>query len=172
MKLAPDGRLAAISPAPYFSGMGAHEHLEHEGRDLADAAQLALEKSGEQWTAMRAKVFDALAGFSKPASAYDIAEALSKSENRRVAANSIYRILDLFVGSNLARRVESANAYIVNAHPDCLHDCIFLVCDACGRTDHIDDDRITNSVRKSASAAGFSPERPVIEVRGKCADCI
>ena len=84
---------------------------------------------------MRAAVFDALAGFNQPASAYDIAEAVSKSQGRRVAANSVYRILDLFVGANLARRVESANAYVANAHPDCLHDCIFLICDNCGQTD-------------------------------------
>jgi hypothetical protein len=64
---------------------------------------------------MRERVFEALAAFEKPASAYDIAEAVSKIEGRRVAANSVYRILDLFVGSNLARRVESANAYIANA---------------------------------------------------------
>src|SRR5215470_10349611 len=105
----------------------------YEGRPLAEAAQGALERSGEQWTPMRAAVFGALSGFSQPASAYDIAEAVSKSEGRRVAANSVYRILDLFVGANLARRVESANAYMANTHPDCLHDCIFLVCDTCGQ---------------------------------------
>src|ERR1044071_2585348 len=110
-----------------------HDHQEHGGHDLTRAAQETLEKSGEQWTAMRERVFEALASFEKPASAYDIAEAVSKAEGRRVAANSIYRILDLFVGSNLARRVESANAYMANTHPDCLHDCIFLVCDKCGQ---------------------------------------
>jgi Fur family zinc uptake transcriptional regulator len=151
--------------------MAAHHHHEHSGKALSRAAQTTLEKAGEQWTAMRASVFDALAGFDKPASAYDIAEAGAKAEDRRVAANSVYRILDLFVGANLARRVESSNAYIANAHPDCLHDCIFLVCDVCGQTVHIDDDRITREVRHAAEAAGFSPERPVIEVRGKCADC-
>ncbi|MEZ0241918.1 MAG: Fur family transcriptional regulator [Sphingomonas sp.] len=151
--------------------MGHHDHHEHQGRDLTRAAQTTLEKSGEQWTAMRERVFEALAGFDKPASAYDIAEAVSKIEGRRVAANSVYRILDLFVGSNLARRVESANAYVANAHPDCLHDCIFLVCDTCGQTTHIDDDAITKSVRSAASGTGFQPVRPVIEVRGKCADC-
>ena len=150
----------------------AHEHLEPQGAALAVAAQATLEKSGEQWTTMRASVFRALAGFAKPASAYDIADAVSKSEGRRVAANSIYRILDLFVGANLARRVESANAYIANAHPDCLHDCIFLVCDACGQTTHLDDDTITRGVRNAARAAGFSPVRPVIEVRGTCAACV
>lgn len=151
--------------------MATHHHTEPQGADLALAAQATLERSGEQWTAMRANIFRALAGFDKPASAYDIAEAVSKAEGRRVAANSVYRILDLFVGANLARRVESSNAYIANAHPDCLHDCIFLVCDTCGQTTHLDDDRITKGVRSAAEAEGFSPVRPVIEVRGKCADC-
>ena len=149
----------------------AHDHREHHGADLTRAAQATLEGSGEQWTPMRQSVFAALAGFDKPASAYDIAEALSKAEGRRVAANSVYRILDLFVGANLARRVESANAYVANAHPDCIHDCIFLVCDACGQTTHLDDDRVTRGVRHAAEAAGFSPVRPVIEVRGRCAAC-
>ena len=130
-----------------------------------------MERSGEQWTAMRAAIFDALASFDKPASAYDIADKVSKDQGRRVAANSVYRILDLFVGSNLARRVESANAYIANDHPDCLHDCIFLICDYCGQTTHIDDDSLSSGVRAAAVKAGFSPDRPVIEVRGRCSEC-
>jgi Fur family zinc uptake transcriptional regulator len=151
--------------------MAAHQHHEHQGKELATAAQAALERSGEQWTPMRASIFQALSGFDRPASAYDIAEAVSRTEGRRVAANSVYRILDVFVQANLARRLESANAYVVNAHPDCLHDCIFLVCDSCGQATHLDDDIITRTVRSRASDAGFSPERPVIEVRGKCAEC-
>ena len=130
-----------------------------------------MEKSGEQWTQMRSAVFEALASFDKPASAYDIAEAVSIAQGRRVAANSVYRILDLFVGANVAMRVESANAYLANSHPGCLHDCIFLVCDACGQTTHIDDDKLTRAIRGAASDTGFSPVRPVIEVRGKCAAC-
>jgi Fur family zinc uptake transcriptional regulator len=151
--------------------MGAHHHQHHEGDSLVGAAQTALERAGEQWTAMRQSVFEAIAGFDRPASAYDIAEEVSKREGRRVAANSVYRILDLFVGANLVRRVESANAYVANEHPDCLHDCIFLVCDACGQTTHIDDDSVASKVRGAASATGFAPVRPVIEVHGRCQDC-
>jgi len=143
----------------------------HAGESLRTAARERLVETGEQWTDMRAAVFDALAGFKQPASAYDIAEAVSKSQERRVAANSVYRILDLFVGANLARRVESANAYVANAHPGCLHDCIFLICDNCGQTVHIDDDSLSGGVREAAESAGFSSARPVIEVRGKCGDC-
>ena len=114
---------------------------------------------------------DDVAGFENPASAYDIAEAVSKAQDRRVAANSVYRILDVFVGANLARRVECSNAYVANAHPECLHDCIFLICDQCGQTVHIDDDKLTSGVRDAAEDAGFSAPRPVIEVRGTCGDC-
>ncbi len=151
--------------------MAKHDHTHHHGPDLAEAAQTALLKSGEQWTEMRAQIFSALAETGKPASAYDIADAVSRNRGRRVAPNSVYRILDLFVAKNLALRVESANAYMANAHPDCVHDCIFLVCDRCGQTQHIDDDSIAKGVRNVAHDAGFTPIRPVIEVRGTCAAC-
>jgi len=151
--------------------MAQHDHKLHEGESLRAAARDRLTREGEQWTGMRAAVFDALAGFDKPASAYDIAEEVSKAQGRRVAANSVYRILDLFVGANLARRVESANAYVANQHPACLHDCIFLICDTCGQAVHIDDDKLTSGVRAAAKSAGFSAPRPVIEVRGTCGDC-
>jgi Fur family zinc uptake transcriptional regulator len=154
-----------------MQAMAEHDHKLYEGDSLRNAARDRLTHEGEQWTEMRAAVFDALAGFDKPASAYDIAEQVSKSQGRRVAANSVYRILDLFVGANLARRVESANAYVANQHPACLHDCIFLICDTCGQAVHIDDDSLTKGVRAAAQEAGFSAPRPVIEVRGTCGDC-
>ena len=151
--------------------MGAHQHHLHEGESLKTAARERLTSRGEQWTDMRASVFEALASFDRPASAYDIAEAVSNRQGRRVAANSVYRILDLFVGANLARRVESENAYVANDHPDCLHDCIFLICDNCGQAKHIDDDSLSGGVREVARKAGFSHARPVIEVRGRCGEC-
>lgn len=148
-----------------------HHHQEPTGDGLADAARTTLEARNEQWTPMRAAIFDALAAEDKPASAYDIADTVSKMRGKRVAPNSVYRILDLFVANNIAMRVESANAYIANAHPGCHHDCIFLVCDTCGQVTHIDDDPITGSLRSAAEKAGFMPVRPVIEVRGTCSAC-
>ena len=136
--------------------MASHNHTLHHGESLTEAARTALLRAGEQWTEMRSTVFGVLSGFDKPASAYDIADAVSKVRGKRVAANSVYRILDIFVAANLARRVETANAYIANAHPDCLHDCIFLVCDACGQTTHLDDDVLSSGVRAAATNAGSS----------------
>lgn len=152
-------------------GQHRHQHVEATGESLAGEAQYTLEQQGEQWTEMRAAIFDVLAGFDKPASAYDIADLVSQRRGKRVAPNSVYRILDLFVKSNLAMRVESANAYIANAHPGCVHDCIFLVCGQCGEATHVDDDHLSQSVRKVARDHGFSPERPVMEVLGLCSKC-
>ena len=147
------------------------QHRELAGAPLAAAAQTALIAAGEQWTAMRGAVFAALAGYERPASAYDVAESVSAAQGKRVAANSVYRILDLFVRTNLARRVESANAYLANVHPGCRHDCIFLICDACGRATHVDDDALTGALVDAAHKAGFADIRPVVELRGRCGDC-
>lgn len=149
----------------------AHGHHEHSGESLKDAARDVLIAAGEQWTEMRSDVFSSLAGRETPASAYDLAESVSALRGKRVAPNSVYRILDLFVRTNLARRVESANAYIANSHPGCRHDCIFLICDACGQVVHIDDDALTGALIKAARDNGFADVRPVVELRGLCAQC-
>lgn len=148
-----------------------HHHHEHSGLGLIDAARSALIDSGELWTDMRSDVFEALSRQERPVSAYDVAEDVSRVRGRRVAANSVYRILDLFVRTNLARRVESANAYVANSHPGCRHDCIFLICDSCGKAVHIDDDALTGALVSAARGAGFADVRPVVELRGHCADC-
>lgn len=148
-----------------------HDHHEHSGDTLVAEARNALVEAGEQWTEMRADVFAALAGRERPASAYDLAENVSALRGKRVAPNSVYRILDLFVRTNLARRVESVNAYVANSHPGCQHDCIFLICDSCGQAVHIDDDKLTGALVSAARGAGFADVRPVVELRGICADC-
>lgn len=148
-----------------------HGHREHSGASLTAAARDALTASGEQWTAMRADIFNELACHDRPASAYDIAESLSARRGKRVAPNSVYRILDLFVANNLANRIESANAYLVNTHPGCRHDCIFVICDDCGSARHLDDDRVTGALREAGQGAGFANIRPVVELRGLCGDC-
>ena len=155
----------------YLQSMGEHNHQLHKGEALAKEAQRVLTEAGQQWTDMRAEVYAALDGFGRPASAYDVADAVTKSRGKTVVANSIYRILDLFVASNLAIRIESANAFITNPHPDCAHNCVFLICDDCGCITHIDDDTLSDSVIKLAKTSGFNPRRPIIEVRGTCGSC-
>lgn len=148
-----------------------HSLEELSGEQLVDAARRALIASGEQWTSMREAVYVELARFERPTSAYDIADCLSEVRGKRVAPNSIYRILDVFVSNGLAVRIESSNAYLVNSHPGHGHDCIFLVCEECGEASHVDDRAVSDSVRALIGRKDFRCDQPVLEIRGVCSHC-
>ena len=147
------------------------EHDDAKPDRLRAKAKEAFEAAGEQWTQMREAVFLELARHHGPTSAYQIADDLSKARGKRVAPNSIYRILDLFVDKSLAVKIESANAFLFNSHPGEDHDCVFLVCDACGSASHVDSEEMGRSLRAIADSQNFRPDRPVLEIRGICAQC-
>lgn len=148
-----------------------HSLEEFTGEQLVAAARKALIASGEQWTSMREAVFIELSRFERPTSAYDIADRLSAARGKRVAPNSIYRILDVFVANGLAVRIESSNAYLVNSHPGHGHDCIFLVCEECGEASHVDDTEVSRAVRALIRRQKFQSDQPVLEIRGVCRQC-
>jgi Fur family transcriptional regulator, zinc uptake regulator len=148
----------------------AHAH-SHTPADQTEAAQAVFEAAGEQWTDIRAVVYDVIVEADAPLSAYEIADRMSARLARRLAPNTVYRILDLFQAHNIVSRIESKNAYVACAHPDAKEDCIFLVCERCGTTTHRDDIEIGAKVREVASLSGFAPRHPVIEVHGLCASC-
>jgi Fur family zinc uptake transcriptional regulator len=149
-----------------------HTHLlERTPAALGVAAGETLVSRGAAWTDLRSCVFDVLAAEAAPMSAYDVADAVSHRLGRRIAANSIYRILDLFVTHDLAKRIESRNAFVANVHPECRHDCIFLICEDCGAISHLDDDALAAEMRARAAATGFAPARPVLELLGRCGSC-
>ncbi|MCS6985995.1 MAG: transcriptional repressor [Sphingomonadaceae bacterium] len=148
-----------------------HAHPAPGSHELVEAARATLAAGGVQWTELRAQIFAVLVESAHAVSAYDVSEQVSFRMGRRIAANSVYRILDLFVTHNLAKRVESRNAYVANVHPACRHDCIFLVCEACGGIEHLDDDRLGAEMRARAADLGFLAKRPALELIGQCRRC-
>jgi Fur family zinc uptake transcriptional regulator len=151
--------------------MVAHRHHAPGSEEHERAAAAAMEAAGVAWTDLRATVFAELAQAGRPVSAYDMSDQVSARLGRRIAANSVYRILDLFVLHNLAMRVESRNAYVANTHPGCRHGCVFLVCEECGSIGHIDDDAAAERVGADAAGLGFTVRRTVIELMGLCQAC-
>lgn len=149
----------------------AQGHWAPGSKELNEAARTHLIAQGEQWTELRASVFEVVAEDGEPITAYDAADRVSTLSGRRIAVNSVYRILDLFLANNLVKRIESRNAYLANTHPGCLHDCIFLICEACGQIGHLDDDHLAADMRKLAEGAGFSPRQAVLELIGLCDKC-
>ena len=83
---------------------------------------------------------------------YDIAEKVS-ARRRRVAATAS---TDLDCSrANLARRVETSNAYVANVHSHCLHAAL-LICDSCGHTS-IATTTASKGRRAAAQATGSRP---------------
>ncbi|WP_448582891.1 Fur family transcriptional regulator [Thermaurantiacus sp.] len=148
-----------------------HQHPHPGAEGLQLAASSTFTGQGIAWTALRAAIFQSLAEAKRPLSAYEVSDAVSQQLGRRIAANSVYRILDLFVAYNLAKRIESRNAYVANIHPECQHDCIFLICSCCGAIDHLDDDQLAKAMRTHATSRGFIASRTVLELEGLCRRC-
>jgi Fur family transcriptional regulator, zinc uptake regulator len=143
----------------------------HTPAQMMAAAKAICEAGGEQWTDLRATIYKTVASSRKPMSAYDLADQLSRDLNRRIAPNTVYRILDLLVALKLVTRVESRNAFIACQHPDAHHDCVLFVCSSCNEAFEAEDNRILGVVNEVANKVGFEAKRPVVEIHGVCSNC-
>lgn len=153
--------------------MTTHDHTHHNQHvhTSTTSAQHVFESAGGHWTVMRKAVFEAVSPEGAPRTAYEITDKVSSVLGRKIGANTIYRILELFIEHNLVSRIESQNTYVACDHPQSQADCIFLVCSDCGQTTHLDDHITSGQVRALAIAAGFTPDRMVIEANGRCMGC-
>ena len=152
-----------------------HKHHEHEGEDLAVAARRSLEAAGEQWTEMRESIFAALAEIEKPASAYDIADSVSRKRGKRVAPNSVYRILDFLASERLVHRIKTTNKFIACSHISCNHEhkaWQFLICQNCDKVEEVDLEKsILNKITDAIQEVGFQVAGRQFELEGVCSDC-
>ncbi len=134
------------------------------------AADRLCARQAARLTELRRRVLELIWRSHEPVGAYALLERLGQ-ERGRVAPPTVYRALDFLIAHGLVHRIASLNAYIGCTHPDRDHIGQFLVCSECGSTAELDDRRITHVIRSTAEAAGFSVERPVIELAGRCPYC-
>ncbi|MGI9508928.1 MAG: Fur family transcriptional regulator [Geminicoccaceae bacterium] len=126
---------------------------------------------GLRLTPLRRDLLEMLALAQKPLGTYDIAERHGTQLERRAAPTIACRGLDFLVDIGLVTRLESQNAYVLCAYPDCLHDCMFLVCTSCDWVEEIVDQDVATLLENDAKHAGFVTERRVIEIQGQCKTC-
>lgn len=99
----------------------------------------------------------------RPLGAYRIARQ-SRVFGVPLAPNQVYRILDRLGGR--VHRVETLNAYFeAGGQPGAI-----TICRGCGRTRTLDAG-CEPEVDRLCRAAGFHPNRVIVEVMGLCADC-
>ena len=144
----------------------------------APAERVALAMSicdarGVRLTARRRQVLELLWESGRPMGAYEVIDALKRRASRPIAPPTVYRALEFLMSQRFVSKIESRNAYVPCAHPERRHDCIFFICDDCGASVELEDQRVEQLLAEdAANRLGFRVTRRVVEVEGPCRNCI
>jgi Fur family zinc uptake transcriptional regulator len=137
---------------------------------LLDRATAVCQARGVRLTPQRRQVLGIIGGRGQPLGAYEILEAL-RDQVPGAAPPTVYRALDFLLAHGLVHRIETLHAFVSCPHPDHLHAGQFLICSSCGGVEELEDATLSRSLFAAASATGFNPQRPVVEITGRCARC-
>lgn len=159
--------MARSSTEPRPCSSGKHKPAER----VAKAAALCDER-GAQFTALRKRVLELLCSYGRPAGAYELIEALGEAGSRPVGPTTVYRALEFLTDQGLVSKIESRNAYVPCAHPERQHDRQFMICTCCGSSAEFEDSHVARLLAENATRLGFEVGRRIVEVEGKCADCL
>jgi Fur family transcriptional regulator, zinc uptake regulator len=150
-----------------------HTHAQHAGApDAISRAEKRCARAGARLTPIRKQVLAALLSQHRPMGAYDLAAQVKTDNGRKLAPISIYRALDFLMEQGLAHRLNSINAYSA-----CLHDHVpgaviaFMICDTCGGVDEGTDAGIIDALQESSRKVGFTTQKTMIELTGRCDHC-
>jgi len=126
-----------------------------------------MSKRGE---AMQADVLAVLRRVGRPASAYDVLDAL-RPDHPKIAPPTVYRALAALTGDGRAHRIESLNAYVACACAGHRQAAIMAICDDCGGVEENIAPDIVAELSSVAGRSGFAAASHVVEIRGVCASC-
>jgi len=136
---------------------------------IQDSIQI-LQAQGYKVTKPRRQVLEVLEGTQKPVSPYDIQRLLGK-QGKYLNHVTIYRVLDLLCGLNLAHRVLSKGGFVrcsLGKTGGCHR---FVVCRQCGFIEEFADRELCQEEGKFAESFGFHTECHLSESSGLCSDC-
>ena len=134
-------------------------------------AEALCRAQGQRFTPGQREIYQLLLGAQAPVSAYQLLDALSRVQDRRIYPQTVYRTLALLQARGLVHKLETANAYLPCAEPAHPHESIHLLCDVCGNAEELVDAKISTLLCKDASRQHFRIQHQVIELRGVCAGC-
>jgi Fur family zinc uptake transcriptional regulator len=116
-------------------------------------------------------VLDVFSAAAAPLGAYAILEELSHREGKQVAPPTVYRTLEFLLEHGFVHKIESLNAFAPCEHLGHAHHGMLVLCEACGRSEEIEDDAVMQAVTLTASRSGFRPRRVMVEAKGLCRRC-
>ena len=120
-------------------------------------------------TKNQALVYEALDKEGQPVGAYDLLDKLR--EHGLKAPLQIYRALDRLIELRMVHRLESLNAWTTCCDANHVSAPVFVICDDCGNVEEHIYAGLNSSLENISKRSGFVPERPIIEIHGRCGDC-
>jgi Fur family transcriptional regulator, zinc uptake regulator len=144
---------------------------DHDAATWVLQVESACARQGVQLTPLRRRVLDIFSGSVGPLGAYAILDELSRREGKQVAPPTVYRTLDFLIEHGFVHKIESLNAYAPCEHLDHAHHGMLLICEACGRSEEIEDADVMRAIGETAAAAGFGLKRVMVEAQGLCRRC-
>lgn len=143
----------------------------HDPSTWAARVERACQSDGLHLTPLRRRVLDIFSDSAAPLGAYAILEALSRREGKQVAPPTVYRTLDFLLEHGFVHKIESLNAFAPCEHVGHAHHGMLLICEACGRSEEIEDDDLMRAMAAKAARSGFRLTRVMVEAKGLCRGC-
>jgi len=107
----------------------------------------------------------------RPLGAYQIQDKLAAINKKSIAPPTVYRAINFLLLHGLIHKVPSLNAFIGCPFPNSVHSNIFLICQDCGNTAEISDNKLNKMLRSVCDRAQFRLKTQNIELSGTCARC-
>lgn len=136
---------------------------------VGDPIQI-LQAQGYRATKPRKLVLGVLEQTQHPLSPYDIQDIL-RARGKHLNHVTIYRILDLLCGLNLAHKVLSSGKFVkcsLAAIEGCHR---FMICQRCGDIREFADKKLCQDENELARNLGFHTEHHLSEFSGLCSRC-
>ncbi len=134
---------------------------------MSRARQLCAARK-QRLTPRRRQVLEILLGSHQPLGAYEILARINR-DGEEIAPPIVYRALEFLLDAGLIHRLESRNAFVSCTHPESCAAAQFLICQGCERVAELDGG--ADGLLAGAQDLGFSVDRSVIEITGRCAEC-
>ena len=154
------------------------------------AAKEQCRSSGARFTPLRQQIYQLVLEANKPVGAYDLItqlqqmrlaepEAESDSSNnqantqtpKNVAPPTVYRSLEFLLSEGLIHQLTSITAKVPSCHPRAQHTAPFLICAQCERVQECSCLPVQEMMSFAEQDVGFTVERSVIELSGRCQAC-
>ncbi len=144
---------------------------DHDPTSWATRVENSCLRQGSQLTPLRRRVLDIFSDSNAPMGAYAILEELSRREGKQVAPPTVYRTLEFFLDHGFVHKIETLNAYAPCEHLGHAHHGMLLICEACGRSEEVEDPAALAAITRAATGSGFVLRRVTVEALGLCRKC-